>query len=185
MGAQRGEAKGVTSKAKRKLFFLSNDANMASFIHRKRRKRKCSIKNELAWHGIFFSWTIKSRKYISFFNFFPLFDFFFLQNNLLPSGETTANGKSVVIQDVSRHHSGIYVCTADNQVGSPASAEIDLKVLCKFSHFKKITRWLDCFDSSKELFLNSLCPPYFRSTRNWSRSVLDSQRRRHRSGSFM
>jgi len=50
-------------------------------------------------------------------------------NNLLPSGETTANGKSVVIQDVSRHHSGIYVCTADNQVGSPASAEIDLKVL--------------------------------------------------------
>ena len=69
--------------------------------------------------------------------------FFFLQNNLLPSGETTANGRSVVIQDVSRHHSGIYVCTADNQVGSPARAEIDLKVLCKFSHFKKIIRWPD------------------------------------------
>jgi len=50
-------------------------------------------------------------------------------NNLLPSGETTANGNSVVIQDVSRHHSGIYICTADNQVGSPAKAEIDLKVL--------------------------------------------------------
>ena len=180
MGGTKGGSKGVTSKAKRKLFFLSNDANMASFIHRKRRRRKCSIKNELIL-GMGFFLTIKSRKYISFFNFFS---FFFLQNNLLPSGETTANGKSVVIQDVSRHHSGIYVCTADNQVGSPASAEIDLKVLCKFSHFKKITRWLDCFDSSKELFLNSLCP-YFRSTRNWSRSVLDSQRRRHRSRSFM
>ena len=67
-----------------------------------------------------------------------------LQNNLLPSGETTANGNSVVIQDVSRHHSGIYICTADNQVGSPAKAEIDLKVLCKFLFFhpsiKKITR---------------------------------------------
>ena len=58
-----------------------------------------------------------------------------LQNNLLPSGETTANGNSVVIQDVSRHHSGIYICTADNQVGSPAKAEIDLKVLCKFLFF--------------------------------------------------
>ena len=78
--------------------------------------------------------------------------FFFFQNNLLPSGEKFEEGNSVIIQDVSRHHSGIYVCTADNQVGSPASAEIDLKVLCKFSHFKKISRWLDCFDSSKELF---------------------------------
>ena len=179
MGGTKGGSKGVTSKAKRKLFFLSNDANMASFIHRKRRRRKCSIKMSLLGMGFFFGqWNQGNIYHFSFF-------FFFLQNNLLPSGETTANGKSVVIQDVSRHHSGIYVCTADNQVGSPASAEIDLKVLCKFSHFKKITRWLDCFDSSKELFLNSLCPPYFRSTRNWSRSVLDSQRRRHRSWSFM
>ena len=40
----------------------------------------------------------------------------------------------MIIQDVSRHHSGIYICTADNEVGSPARAEIDLKVLCKFSH---------------------------------------------------
>ena len=134
----------------------------------------------LAWEFFFFL----NNKIKEIYFIFQFFSFFFLQNNLLPSGETTANGKSVVIQDVSRHHSGIYVCTADNQVGSPASAEIDLKVLCKFSHFKKITRWLDCFDSSKELFLNSLCP-YFRSTRNWSRSVLDSQRRRHRSRSFM
>ena len=128
------------------------------------------------WHEIFFFLNNKIKEIYFIFQFFSIFRFFFffLQNNLLPSGETTANGKSVVIQDVSRHHSGIYVCTADNQVGSPASAEIDLKVLCKFSHFKKITRWLDCFDSSKELFLNSLCPPYFRSTRNWSRSVLDS-----------
>ena len=54
------------------------------------------------------------------------------QNNLLPSGEKFEEGNSVIIQDVSRHHSGIYVCTADNDVGTPARAEIDLKVLCKF-----------------------------------------------------
>ena len=42
-------------------------------------------------------------------------------------------GPSIVIQDVNRHHSGFYMCTADNNVGQPATAEIDLKVLCKFS----------------------------------------------------
>lgn len=50
-------------------------------------------------------------------------------NNLLPSGDKTLNGNSVVIQDVSRHHSGIYMCSANNGVGAPAMAEIDLKVL--------------------------------------------------------
>ena len=61
-------------------------------------------------------------------------DFFhsFFQNNVLPSGEKTLEGLSIVIQDVTRHHSGIYMCTADNQVGQPDTAEIDLKVLCKY-----------------------------------------------------
>ena len=63
---------------------------------------------------------------------------FFLQNNVLPSGEKFVEGNSVIIQEVSRHHSGIYVCTADNEVGNPARAEIDLKVLCKFLYFFKI-----------------------------------------------
>ena len=64
--------------------------------------------------------------------------FFLLQNNVLPSGEKFVEGNSVIIQEVSRHHSGIYVCTADNEVGNPARAEIDLKVLCKFLYFFKI-----------------------------------------------
>uniref|UniRef100_A0A0K2SXN7 Ig-like domain-containing protein n=1 Tax=Lepeophtheirus salmonis TaxID=72036 RepID=A0A0K2SXN7_LEPSM len=51
------------------------------------------------------------------------------ENNLLPSGDKALEGYSIVIQDVSRHHSGIYSCTADNKVGEPARAEIDLKVL--------------------------------------------------------
>ena len=38
---------------------------------------------------------------------------------------------------MSRHHSGIYICSADNEVGNPARAEIDLKVLCKFSYLLK------------------------------------------------
>jgi len=50
-------------------------------------------------------------------------------NNVLPSGEKFVEGNSVIIQEVSRHHSGIYVCSADNEVGNPARAEIDLKVL--------------------------------------------------------
>ena len=53
------------------------------------------------------------------------------QNNVLPSGEKSVLGRSMVIQDVSRHHTGVYTCTADNGVGQPASADIDLKVLCE------------------------------------------------------
>ena len=67
--------------------------------------------------------------------FTPLFYvLYFFQNNVLPSGDKFVDGNSVVIQEVSRHHSGIYICSADNEVGNPARAEIDLKVLCKFSY---------------------------------------------------
>jgi hypothetical protein len=53
------------------------------------------------------------------------------QNNLLPSGEKSESGRSIVVQDVTRHHTGVYTCTANNDVGQPATAEIDLKVLCE------------------------------------------------------
>ena len=62
---------------------------------------------------------------------------YIFQNNVLPSGDKFVDGNSVVIQEVSRHHSGIYICSADNEVGNPARAEIDLKVLCKFSYLLK------------------------------------------------
>ena len=54
---------------------------------------------------------------------------------MLPSGEKSVLGRSMVIQDVSRHHTGVYTCTADNGVGQPASADIDLKVLCEYKMF--------------------------------------------------
>jgi len=50
-------------------------------------------------------------------------------NNVLPSGEKVLEGSQLVIQDVTRHHSGIYLCSGDNKVGKPDTAQIDLKVL--------------------------------------------------------
>ena len=62
---------------------------------------------------------------------------------MLPSGDKFVEGNSVIIQDVTRHHSGIYICTADNEVGTPARAEIDLKVLCKFLLFHLLpAKWI-------------------------------------------
>ena len=57
--------------------------------------------------------------------------FLLFQNNVLPSGDKVIEGDKLVIQDVTRHHSGIYLCTGDNKVGRPDTAQIDLKVLCK------------------------------------------------------
>ena len=51
---------------------------------------------------------------------------------MLPSGEKSMAGVSINIPDVSRHHTGLYICTAENGVGHPSAAEIDLQVLCKY-----------------------------------------------------
>jgi len=51
------------------------------------------------------------------------------KNLMLPNGEKILEGKSLVIQQVSRHHNGHYVCAAENGVGQQAKAEIDLQVL--------------------------------------------------------
>ena len=53
------------------------------------------------------------------------------KNNMLPSGEVNRMGESLVISVVSRHHTGLYICTADNGVGHPSHANIDLQVLCE------------------------------------------------------
>ena len=87
------------------------------------------------------------------------------QNNLLPSGEKFEEGNSVIIQDVSRHHSGIYVCTADNDVGSPARAEIDLKVLCKFFFSYIINKKLFFFYSYTCVSLSD--PPEIEVDQTW------------------
>ena len=81
------------------------------------------------------------------------------QNSMMPSGEKSRVGSSVVVEQVSisvimifddsavdqkwwwwlswwsyqvsRHDAGVYVCSAENGVGKPASAQISLQVLCK------------------------------------------------------
>ncbi|CAB4060843.1 unnamed protein product [Lepeophtheirus salmonis] len=46
----------------------------------------------------------------------------------LPSGEEELNGLSLTFKESTRHHSGIYICAADNGFGAPATAQITLNV---------------------------------------------------------
>ncbi len=47
----------------------------------------------------------------------------------MPSGEDFLRGASFTYTQVTRHHSGVYVCTADNGfAGEPTSAMIKLDV---------------------------------------------------------
>ncbi|KAK5640980.1 hypothetical protein RI129_009527 [Pyrocoelia pectoralis] len=50
------------------------------------------------------------------------------KNNVLPSGERSVNGLSLVIQHADRHSAGQYQCSADNGVGQPDSRHITLNV---------------------------------------------------------
>jgi hypothetical protein len=57
---------------------------------------------------------------------------FLPQPFLLPSGEKTRSGKSLIIESVDRHEEGSYTCEASNGVGNvKAEATIRLQVLCK------------------------------------------------------
>ncbi|XP_075214141.1 limbic system-associated membrane protein-like [Lycorma delicatula] len=51
------------------------------------------------------------------------------KNNLLPSGEKSMEGFSITIVEATRHQAGIYLCSANNGVGDPATAQIALHVL--------------------------------------------------------
>lgn len=53
-------------------------------------------------------------------------------NVLLPNGEKSVANNTYKIQRADRHHAGIYVCSAFNGVGPPVSAQVDVKVQCKF-----------------------------------------------------
>lgn len=51
------------------------------------------------------------------------------KNNVLPSGERSVSGLSLVIQHVDRHSAGQYQCSADNGVGQTDSKHLVLNVL--------------------------------------------------------
>lgn len=54
-----------------------------------------------------------------------------MQGRLLPNGAETVEGPVLTFNSVGRQEVGVYECTADNGVSQPASATIDLRVLCK------------------------------------------------------
>ena len=46
----------------------------------------------------------------------------------MPTGEETIRGLSLTYKAVTRHHSGIYICEADNGFGVPTTANLKLDV---------------------------------------------------------
>ena len=55
----------------------------------------------------------------------------------MPSGEEEIRGLSITFSQTTRHHSGIYTCSADNGFGFSANATIVLDVQRKW-FFKKV-----------------------------------------------
>ena len=51
---------------------------------------------------------------------------------LVSEGKTVMAGSGLLLSAVSREDEGLYLCTASNGVGAPASASVRLTVLCKF-----------------------------------------------------
>ena len=50
----------------------------------------------------------------------------------MPTGEESIRGISLAYKAVTRHHSGIYICQADNGFGEPSMANLKLDVQRKF-----------------------------------------------------
>ena len=63
-------------------------------------------------------------------------------------GQETLQSHQLVISSVSRDDVGVYTCTASNGVGSPATAAINLQVLCKY--------FLDCSSQRFPMSLHSV-----------------------------
>ncbi|XP_017052650.1 hemicentin-1 [Drosophila ficusphila] len=51
------------------------------------------------------------------------------KNNILPNGEEKLHSHVLSIENVDRHKGGVYICTANNRVGQPASSQVVLHVL--------------------------------------------------------
>lgn len=70
--------------------------------------------------------------FINSFLYFHRLVFFFIlfidKNNL---GEDKLSSAVLLIESMDRHKGGVYICTANNGVGQPASSQVVLHVLCK------------------------------------------------------
>ena len=54
-----------------------------------------------------------------------------VQDGVLPSGKATYHSPTMSLTSVDKEDAGTYTCTASNGVGTPATAVINLRVLCK------------------------------------------------------
>ena len=57
---------------------------------------------------------------------------FYLQYQMLPSGDKQSYGSILELLNVSRHDSGTYICEAANGVDNPVRSKIDLQIICKY-----------------------------------------------------
>lgn len=62
----------------------------------------------------------------------------------MPSGEETIRGLSITYTSVTRHHSGVYVCQADNGFGEPSTTTLKLDVQREFC-FEPFLIWCASF----------------------------------------
>ena len=58
---------------------------------------------------------------------------------MMPSGEEEISGNMITFSQVTRHHSGHYICSADNGFGpQPVTAQIKLDVQREYSYQPKM-----------------------------------------------
>ena len=61
------------------------------------------------------------------------------RERMMPSGEEEISGNMITFSQVTRHHSGHYICSADNGFGpQPVTAQIKLDVQREYSYQPKM-----------------------------------------------
>ena len=61
-----------------------------------------------------------------------IFHIYKFQHQMLPSGEKSIESSTLQFKSASRSDAGTYICRADNGVGAPVTALVDLNVICKY-----------------------------------------------------
>ena len=67
----------------------------------------------------------------------------------MPSGEERIHGQSITFTSVNRHHSGNYICSADNGFGEPSETilKLDVQRKCQNDKFLNDDVWLKTLKS--------------------------------------
>ncbi|BES88706.1 Immunoglobulin domain [Nesidiocoris tenuis] len=54
------------------------------------------------------------------------------KNDLVMAGKKSVESETLTIDETTRHHAGVYICSADNGVGAPITREIALNIMCEY-----------------------------------------------------